>query len=239
MSRQFYDEEKPSVVSSQGPLFPDLVPGSDVKATTLASGNQIYDSRALSTWFGGIRNSVVHKYNIYKTELETQKSAATNEWKNARDYVSQHILTDSYEEQELLVPAGVLALGAFFSGRVLSNRNNWGFDSPLNTQTGLLARNPSLLGKVLTSVPSRLVLPWCLAGAAFSQLAPVTWNNGLRALEQDALPQEFVSRYHELWNQFVTDGIQKTSRNVHETVDEKLQESFGQLRKYVVKKLNL
>ncbi|CUS20497.1 LAQU0S01e07932g1_1 [Lachancea quebecensis] len=240
MSRNFYAGEDISTGSSEGPLLPDILHTEDVSTKTLPSGNQIYDSKALDSWFSGIRKYVTHKYHIYKTELDTQKSAAANEWKSAQDYVSQHVLTDNYERQELLVPAGVLALGAFFTGRVLTNRRNWGFDSPLNTsKAGILARNPSALGRMLTSIPSRMLLPWLLTGTVLSQVTPVTWNNGIKALEQNVLPADLVARYHELWNQYLVDGIQKASASVHRNVNASLQQNIGEVRHFLIKKLDL
>ncbi|SCV05711.1 LANO_0H13498g1_1 [Lachancea nothofagi CBS 11611] len=239
MPRHFYDDKEPTVASSEGPLVPDLVIPTDVSTTTLSTGNQIYDSKTLNIWFNDVRSSLINRYQVYKTEWETQKSAASNEWNSVKDYTSDNILTDSYENQELLVPASALALGAFFSGRVLSNRNNWGFVSPFNNQTGVLARNPTLAAKLLTSIPSRIVLPWVLAGTVFSQLVPVTWSNGLQALEKDIFPASMVSQYHEVWDKLHTNGLGKKWKELNEYMDDSLQRNIGHCRTFLVKKLGI
>ncbi|SCV03728.1 LAME_0H12750g1_1 [Lachancea meyersii CBS 8951] len=221
MSRSFYQDDANKSKSIETPLVPDLVTLTDITTTTLSNGNQIYNSKTLDEWFSAVRGTVVHNYQIYKSELETQKSAVSNEYQSLKKHVSDNVLTDSYENQELLVPASVLAVGAFFGGRVLSNRRNWGVSS-------------SLAGRIFTSIPSRMLLPCTLAGVVFSQVTPVTWSQAVRVVERDLVPDEWVSAYHQTWESMHTDGVGKKWTKMTEILEKSLQRSIRTCREYVI-----
>ncbi|CEP63903.1 Mic27p LALA0_S09e05072g [Lachancea lanzarotensis] len=225
MSHNFYGKDAGTPKSMEVPLVPDVVTPTDLTTTTLSTGNNIYNSKTLDELFGNWRGSVVHKYQIYKSELETQKSAVANEYESLRKHVSEQVLTDKYENAELLVPTSVLALGAFFSGRVLSNPRNWGASA-------------SFTSRLLTSIPSRIVLPWTLAGVTFSQLTPVTWSHSLRSVERDVLPEEWVSQYHQFWDSLHTEGLGKKWRELNDDLDQFLQEKIHSARKFLINRQN-
>ncbi|SCU82985.1 LADA_0C09032g1_1 [Lachancea dasiensis] len=219
MSRNFYQDAD---AKAQAPLVPDVATPTDLSTTTLSTGNQIYDSEALHNWFGHWRGFAVNKYHVYKAEWETQKSAAANEWQSAKDYSAKNIATDRYETEELMVPAGILALGAFFTGRVLTNRRNW-------QRVGG--------ARILTSFPSRLVVPWALAATVVSQLLPATWSNAVRALERDVLPEPWVHQYHAAWEHLHSRGFRTRWDDVERTVDASLQRGIRGVREYVVEQM--
>ncbi|SCW02446.1 LAFE_0F06612g1_1 [Lachancea fermentati] len=233
MPNRFYDDEEPSTTSTEGPLVPKLIPSPEVETKTLSTGNQIYDSRPISEQFHHLRKAVAHKLDIYNAEINTQRTAFANEVQSIKDYLRDNIFTDRYETEELIVPSSILGLGAFFTGRVLSNRTNWGFTSPFNADSGFLSRKPTVIGKLTTSLPSRIILPWLLVGTVFSQLTPVTWKNSINAIERDVLPQEFVSTYDEMWNKVYVSGIKQSAIQLHESLDQTLQSSSKQMREFI------
>ncbi|SCU81694.1 LAFA_0C06590g1_1 [Lachancea sp. 'fantastica'] len=225
MSRSFYGESAGGSKSTEAPLVPDFVTPTDLTTTTLSTGNNIYNSKTLDELFSNWRGNAVHKYQIYKSELETQKSAVANEYESLRKHVSEQILTDEYENTELLVPTGVLALGAFFSGRVLSNPKNW-------------KASTSFTSRLLTSIPSRVLLPWTLAGAVFSQLTPVTWSHSLRSVESDILPEEWVSQYHQLRDSLHTEGLGRKWRELNDDLNGYLQQRVRSGREFLINRQN-
>lgn len=239
MSRHFYEDEPIAVQSSKGPLVPSiLTASSDVTTKTLPTGNQIAESLPVTKWVHDIRSSIISKYRLYEAEISTQQSAAINEWTAAKEYVLENVVNDKYEREEILVPASTLALSAFFSGRVLSNTKNWGFSSPFNNDASYLVRKPTILGRLFVSVPSKVLLPWFLAGAVFSQLVPRTWENTVSCVERDLLPKKFVSDYHGLWKSLYVHGLKQNAEDFGKQVDAVLQANIKDLRMRIAKMLN-
>ncbi|SCU86176.1 LAMI_0D00760g1_1 [Lachancea mirantina] len=239
MGFNFYETIKPQsdgvserIVSSGSQYIPEL------KTETISTGNQISEVPTLTSWFHGIISASLSKVNLYKAEIETQKSSAANELRNAREYVSENILTDKYESTEFLVPACISAVGAFAAGRIISNPQNWGFRSTLNKIGGILARNPSFLGRTLTSIPSRLILPWALALTTFKFLIPVTSQNAVEALEKDFLPPA-ARDYHKQISKWYAETVQASAHNLSSTSQKWLQGSIHRMRKFVIDQLSL
>lgn len=137
------------------------------------------------------------------------------------------------------VTASVLALGAWFTGSILTSKKNWGFQSPwTHAGAGVLQRNPTVFSKILTSLPVRLTLPWILAGSVYSQLTPKTWGNAVQSFERDVLPQDFVQQYHSFWNETVQDGLKKQLKGLKESAHESLQSGIGSIRETIAESLN-
>lgn len=232
MRHSFYPSHKDDAERHDGPIIPAMVQNSpEMISTTLPTGNQVTQSLQLTENFRRWRNLLINKIDGLRAEWETQKSAARNEIDSANEYLERNVFTDTYENRELVVPSAILSLGAFFSGRVMSNPNNWG------KSNNILAGRPSFLGRVCTSIPSRLLLPFLLAGIVFKQLTPVTANNIWTTFEKDALPKKFTDDSHRLWKEYYVDGLLKGKEDLRRAVNEKLQQNVKFVRENISDRL--
>lgn len=228
MSQTFYPSHSDDAGSQEGPIVPSVVQNSDdMISTTLPTGNQVTQSLKLTETFRYWRNSFINKIDGLRAEWGTQKSAARNEIASAEEYLSRNVFTDSFENRELVVPSSILSLSAFFSGRILSNPNNWG------RKGNLISGGPSLLGRVCTSIPSRLLLPFVLAGTVFAQLTPVTATNIWSTIQRDVLSKRLIDDCHRLWKEYYVEGLVKQKRDLCSTVDAKLQQNVKVLRESI------
>lgn len=228
MSNRFYGNDGDSAELSNGPLVPAVVKSSpELKTTVLPNGNQIIQSLQLTETLRRCRNTLINQIDSIKAEWGTQKSAARNELASTKEYLEKNIFTDIYENQELLVPSSILSLGAFFCGRVLSNKNNWG------SKSSLMTPRVSVLGRVLSSIPARLVLPFALAGTVFHQITPVSSENLWNTVERDALPRNFVDAYHRLWRDYYIQGVHLRKEQFYDNVYDSLQRNIRSLRKNI------
>lgn len=233
MSRSFYPSDHENKESHDDDLIPTVIRTSTVIVTdTLPTGNQITQSLPLTDKFHRWRNTFINQVDLIRAEWETQKSAARNETASAEDYLMHNVFNNMHENKELLVPSAILSVGAFFCGRVLSNKANWG-----NSNT-LLMHRPSILGKICTSLPSRIFLPLVLAGTVFSQLTPHTFANTIKTIERDALPDRFVNEYHRIWREVYIDGVVKREQQLCDNVNNGLQKSLRSFRKIIEENLN-
>lgn len=233
MSRSFYPSDHENNESHDGPLVPTIIKTSPAIVTdTLPTGNQITQSLPLTDKFHRWRNTFINQVDLIRAEWETQKSAARNETASAEDYLKQNVFNDMHENKELLVPSAILSLGAFFCGTVLSNKANWGSSNTIFTQ------RPSILGRICTSLPSRMFLPFVMAGTVFSQLTPHTFANTINVVERDALPEKFVNDYHRIWREVYIDGVVKQKQQIYNNVGNCLQKSLQSLRRIIEENLN-
>lgn len=233
MSPSFYGSENVETASQNGPIVPSAIKASpEMETTTLPTGNQVTESvqatRTLRRW----RNLLINKIDLVRAEWDTQKSAARNELSIADDYLKENVFTDSHENQELLVPSAILSLGAFFSGRVLSNPLNWG------SKKNIFAGRPSVLGKICTSIPSRLLLPIALAGTVFYRLTPVTATKTVDTIQRDLLPRSLVDGSRRLWNDYYVHGLAEGSQRLGQSCNEQLQKSVRFARESISDALN-
>lgn len=233
MSPSFYDSGNVETTEENGPIVPSVIKASpEMETTMLPNGNQITESVQVTHTLRRWRNMLINKIDLVRAEWETQKSAARNELASVDEYLQKNILTDAHENQELLVPSAILSLGAFFSGRVLSNPLNWG------SKKNIFAGRPSLLGKICTSIPSRLVLPIALASTVFYQLTPVTAVNIVDTIRRDVLPKPVVDGCHRLWNDYYVHGLAKATRSLSTNCNEQLQKSVRFVRESINDALN-
>ncbi|GAV52409.1 hypothetical protein ZYGR_0AG04000 [Zygosaccharomyces rouxii] len=192
----------------------------------LSNGNQVIQSPPLTERIHDWRNSLIHQYNSIVAELSNLKSATGNEIYSGREYIYQNVFNDSHENNQLIVPSAILSLGAFFCGRVLTNKNNWGYRSIVN-------RNPSILGRILTSLPSRIVLPLALTGIVFDQLTPGTAGNAWNTFERDFLSESFIQESHRIWDQLYVRGIKQGSGELGKTFQNGLQNGIKSIRESI------
>ncbi|QLL32819.1 hypothetical protein HG536_0D03410 [Torulaspora globosa] len=233
MGPSFYGSGNVESTEQKGPIVPSVMNASpEMETSTLPTGNQITESVQITHTLRKWRNMLINKIDLVRAEWETQKSAARNELASADEYLQKNVFTDTHENQELLVPSTILSLGAFFSGRVLSNPLNWG------SKKNILAGRPSLLGKVCTSIPARLLLPIALASTVFYQLTPVTAVNVVDTIQKDVLPKPVVDDCRRLWNEYYVHGLAKATRSLSTNCNDQLQKGVRFVRESINNALN-
>ena len=89
------------------------------------------------------------------------------------------------------------------------------------------------MGRLLTSLPSRTVLPLALAGVVFNQLTPGTAKNACHTFERDFLSESFVQEYHRIWDQLYVQGIKQGSGQIGETFQNSLQNGIKSIRESI------
>lgn len=192
----------------------------------LPNGNQVMESPQLTDKIHEWRNGLIYRYNSLEAEWSNLKSATKNEIATSEEYLDKNIFQDPYENGHLVVPSAILSLGAFFCGRVLTNRSNWGHAS-------ILRSTPSMLGRIFTSLPSRVFLPVALAITVFGQVTPATTRNAWNTIERDVLPDSFVSDSRRLWNEWYAEGLKKGSHDLGESIQSNLQYSIRRIRESI------
>lgn len=192
----------------------------------LLTGNKVMQSPPLTERIHEWRNLLIHKYDGIVAEWSNLKSATRNEIDSGKEYMIQNVFKDHQENSQLIIPSSILSLGAFFSGRVLTNKDNWGYRSIVN-------RNPSILGRILTSFPSRVVLPLALAGTVFDQLTPQTARNAWSTFERDFLSETVIQESHHVWDQLNVQGIKQGSGEISETIQKSLQKGIRSIRESI------
>lgn len=240
MGRNFYDDLTDKIVERGEPLIPDFIKNnSEVRTTTLPNGNEITESIPVTEWINELRIKTIHKKEYVEAELATQKSAARNEWNTFTTYWQENVFSDEDELKEKSALANVIALGSWFTGSVITGKKNWGHSSPFNTDSaGLLKRKPSILGRATTSFPVRLTLPWILAGFAYSQLMPNTWNNAVSTFKRDVLPEEFVNQCQSLRQAILENGSKSQWSSLSQNIHSSLQSGIHQVRELIAGTVN-
>lgn len=231
MGTNFYGKNEDQIASAAGPLVPAVISTStEMQSSTLPNGNQILQSIPLTETSHRLRSNLINLIASLKADWGTQKSAVKNEIASAKEYLQDNIFTDIYENRELLVPSSILSLGAFLSGRVLTNKHNWGKSSVL------LTPRVSVIGRLFTSLPSRICLPFILAGAIFHQVTPVSSENLWTRVEKDVLPEKLVDTYHSIRTEYLKNGLLKRNNELCDAVDNYLQSNIRLLRETVGKR---
>ncbi|QLQ79697.1 hypothetical protein HG537_0C03450 [Torulaspora globosa] len=233
MTSSFYGSGNVEKTEQKGPMVPSVIKASpEMETTMLPTGNQIIESVQITHTLRRWRNMLINKIDLVRAEWETQKSAARNELASVDEYLQKNVLTDTHENRELVVPSAILSLGAFFSGRVLSNPLNWG------SKKNIFAGRPSLLGQICTSIPSRVLLPIALASTVFYQLTPVTAVNIVDTIQRDVLPKPLVDNCHRSWNEYYVHGLAEATRNLSTNCNDQLQKSVRFVRETINDALN-
>ncbi|AAS53059.1 AER379Cp [Eremothecium gossypii ATCC 10895] len=232
MSRNFYNYD-PTVDILQPPLIPDVILKSNLKELTLPTGNQVLESLPLTAWFHRTRSNIISHLTRYEAEWETQKSAARNELHSVKSYLKGNIFNDA-RELYALPETNILTICAYFAGRIITNRKNWGVSAATLQSVKSSVHRPSLMARVCTSIPSKMVLPWAMAGAVFKELAPTAFDNTITSLESDILDPGFVAQYKTLWRDYYTNGAKKASIEAAELLEGKLQGYIGFARNFII-----
>lgn len=231
MFSYLYHQEKKTVVSKDNPVqVIQEERDHDLVKHTLANGNQIMESQQLTYSIHNWRLILIDRLRDYRTIFQEKKQYVYQKKDSADVFIQKNILNNQYENQNVVVPSAILSFGAFFTGRILSNKGNWGFSSEI-------VHKPGLIGKAFTSIPSRVLLPWLLAGATFSKISPITYHNCTKAVEDNLLPQDVVQKYHELWQDVYVNCIKSKSSSISETFNKTLESNIKYLRELVYKSL--
>ena len=231
MFSYLYHQEKKTVVSKDNPVqVIQEERDHDLVKHTLANGNQIMESQQLTYSIHNWRLILIDRLRDYRTIFQEKKQYVYQKKDSADVFIQKNILNNQYENQNVVVPSAILSFGAFFTGRILSNKGNWGFSSEI-------VHKPGLIGKAFTSIPSRVLLPWLLAGATFSKISPITYHNCTKAVEDNLFPEDFVQKYHEIWQDVYVNCIKSKSSTISETFNKTLESNIKYLRELVCKSL--
>lgn len=217
MNKDFYKDDSGQFLADVSSLDYQTGQIPDFKTVILENGNKISESKLASEWFYQTRSNIINKYQLIQAEINTQKSAIYNEFTSIQKYFSNNILNDHYERNETFIPTSILSLGAFFTGRIMTNGKNWG-------------SKKSFISKIITSIPARFVLPWILSGYVYSQLTPKTWNNAVSYIEKDSILRDFIFQYYTLSNDYYTNGIKYRVNKFNEFVNQSLQSNIKNMR---------
>lgn len=238
MGRDFYGEFDEKVLKKAEPYVPEFIKNNtEIHTATLPNGNTVTEPVAVTSWISQLRKKLTGQKEYVEAEIATQKSAARNEVESVKQYWRENVLNDKKEIEDHFVTASVLSLGGWFFGSVISSRRNWGFSSPWNSeQAGILKRTPTVFSKLITSLPVRLTLPWILAGAAYQQLTPNTWNNALAAIKNDFLPKELVEQSAALYDSAIENGLKAQMKSLNKATNEGLESSIGAIREAIAER---
>ncbi|KAL6948582.1 hypothetical protein ACO0QE_001054 [Hanseniaspora vineae] len=216
--RRFYDvssKEHVVISSEEASHTPIPVEG-------LTSKVSIYEP--LLETFHDLHQSVNHFYKTSVLEYQNLKHATNNEIQNSKDYLNENfVVGNKHEINEKLVPSVFYSLVGFYTGRILTNPLNW---------NSAIFGTKSLLGKITTSLPSRLLLPIALGAYTFENQTPITYQRVGNVVKHDVLHKDTI--------QIIDSGKQEVEKTrklfqeLGETIDLTLQKQIHQLRQYAV-----
>lgn len=234
MNKNFYNNNETSNFLDP-PLIPDFIIKSNLSELTLPNGNQVLESIPLTSWFHTVRSDLIENLNYVNTELKTRKSTIVNEVNNIKKYLKTNVFTDPYEILQL-PQTNILVLCAYFVGRIASNKNNWGLSKSISIGSPL-ASKPSTMSKVVTSIPSKILLPWILVGCVLNEMVPNSLRNAILCAEKDILSKNLVNQYRTAWDQYYVNGLKRSCDNFCKDFQTSLQAQIKSLRKLIINQI--
>ncbi|AET40161.1 Mic27p Ecym_5407 [Eremothecium cymbalariae DBVPG len=235
MAINFYEYDETTDVLGT-PLIPDVILKSNLRELTLPTGNQVLESLPLTKWFYETRSSVIESARLYNAEWKTQQSAARNELDNIKKYCLKNIFVD-FNELYHLPQTNILTLCSYFAGRIVSNSNNWGLSKGRwSTAISGNVHHPSFLARMFTCIPSKVLLPWVLAGAVYKNNAPSSFGNAVHCVETDLLPPDFVTQYRSAWQQYYVNGLKKNAMKACAASEDFLQAQIRNSREFIIER---
>lgn len=216
--RRFYDvSSKEHVVISSEEASHTPIP---VKGLT--SEVSIYEP--LLEKFHDLHQSVNHFYKTSVLEYQNLTHAAKNEIQNSKNYLNENfVVGNEYEMKEKLVPSVFYSLIGFYTGRIVTNPHNW---------NSVIFGTKSLLGKITTSLPSRLLFPIALGAYTFENQTPITYQRVGAVVKHDVLHKDTIEII-DIGKQEV-EKTRKLFNDLSETIDLTLQKQIHRLRQYAV-----
>ncbi|CAI4050258.1 hypothetical protein N7582_004870 [Saccharomyces uvarum] len=229
----FYDDVNESTNSNgELPLIPIAFQNSsELLVRTISTGNEIIESVHLTKWLQKHRTNFANQLDRYEKKWETKTANIRLHVQHIINYSRKNIFNNEFENKHTVVPGSLIALGAFFAGSLAVNRSNWG------AKRMLFSHNSSILEKLCTSLPSRMLLPWAFAAATFKFWAPKTSQNLVSATENDLLPSDFVKSYHDTWRQLYEEGYVAKKNTLKRHIDQTLQKNIKYAREQLCEKL--
>ncbi|KOG97058.1 Mic27p [Saccharomyces eubayanus] len=229
----FYNDVNESTNSNgELPLIPiAFQDSSELLVRTISTGNEIIESVHLTKWLQKRRTAFADQLDRYEKKWETNTANFRLQVQHIINYSRKNIFNDEFENKHTVVPGSLIALGAFFAGSLAVNKSNWG------AKRLLFSHKSSILEKLCTSLPSRMLLPWVLAAATFKFWAPQTSQNLVSATENDLLPRDFVSSYHDAWKQLYEEGYVAKKNTLKCHIDQTLQKNIKYAREQLYEKL--
>ena len=228
----FYDDVDESKSHGEFPLIPVVLQNSsELSVRTIPTGNEIIESVHLTKWLRKYRNALASQLDRYEKGWQSKIANFRLQVQHVINYSRKNIFNVDSENKHTVVPGSLIALGAFFAGSIAVNRSNWG------AKRLIFGHKSSILEKLCTSLPSRILLPWVLAAATFKYWAPQTSQNLVNATENDLLPADFVKSYHNTWKRIYEEGYVAKKCDFKRQIDQTLQKNIRYAREQLYEKL--
>ncbi|KAL3229059.1 MICOS complex subunit MIC27 [Nakaseomyces bracarensis] len=203
-----------------------------IQVSDLPNGNKILQVPQVTEFVNKYRQKFLEQYGKAYQKFTARKELQKEKLEARVDYVKKNILVDDYETKELLVPVSILSLGAFLTGRIITNPSNWGRKNLV-----LPSRN-SLLGVLSTNFAVRLTLPLILSGYTFSKLLPVTWDRIVKISEHDLFPKPYVQQIKDIRQFYYEDGVKRIKKETCENVYRGCERGVHHVRKFIIDQID-
>lgn len=203
-----------------------------IQVSDLPNGNKILQIPQVTDFVNTYRHKFLEQYAKVYQQATARKELQKEKLEAKVDYVKKNILVDEYETKEMLVPISILSLGAFYTGRIMTNPSNWGFKSLISPS------RTSLIGILSTNFVVRLTLPFLLAGYTFAKFLPVTWDNIVRTTERDLLSKETVDQIKDVRRRLYDDGLVRFKKDTCEYVYKTCENGVHQTRQFIIEQID-
>ena len=203
-----------------------------VKVSDLPSGYKVLQIPEVTERIGEYRNKFLRYYERTYVKISEYKARKKNELDDRVQYLKKNIFVDKYENEELLAPISLLGLGAFFTGRILTNPTNWGYGAVL------IKGQPTFFGMFMSSVPARIILPIFLAGYTFNKFLPVTSSKVVETCERDVLPKNVTKAIKDSKRQLYTEGLVNTRKTISQAVYRNCEDAVHRVRMSIADQLD-
>ncbi|KAG5421234.1 hypothetical protein I9W82_000324 [Candida metapsilosis] len=125
MTRHFYEDDDNFITNKPGttdPITPKLQSQESIHGgenATIIDGMVIRTTPILEKYTNSIRQYLITKFNIFEAELETQKSAGMNEWRDLKAEFNSIV-------NEPILPNSIYILTAGLTGSIIVRNRNIG-----------------------------------------------------------------------------------------------------------------
>ncbi|CCF57848.1 hypothetical protein KAFR_0D02010 [Kazachstania africana CBS 2517] len=174
-------------------IFRPLKDVSWLSITMLHNGNLITESRPATKWINGKRQVMIKKYMSIKSLFLEQRARTNQKYEHARGFLMDRIFDNEVENKDYFVPGSILALGSFFLGRIISSKGNY------KVRLGKAPSSNLFFSRIITSSPSRVIMPGLLAGLTLYAWIPETTKNFGRIFEGNVLRNRWMGQYVNSW----------------------------------------
>ncbi|SMN18595.1 similar to Saccharomyces cerevisiae YNL100W AIM37 Putative protein of unknown function [Maudiozyma saulgeensis] len=225
MSKYYaFEEQTQTAFSAEvSPLI--LAPLDDIKCMEtilLPSGNLITDATVVSNWLKTQRITIIDNCNEIKSSINKFESERIAEYNNAKGYLQDNIFNNKQENENRLVPTSIIALSAFFTGRIMCHKNfGW-----------LATGGPtSISSSLIKSLPSRIITPWVFLCTTFAIGSPKTWNNFTKIINDHYISKDVSEVIHTTRDNVYNVLINAPTQSINHFSEITLPETVKQIRK--------